>query len=388
VIRILLADDQALIRSGIRSLLEAEDDIEVVAEACDGQQAVALAAEHRPDIALIDIQMPVLDGIEATRQIVADERLDSVRVVILTNYGLDEYIFRALRAGASGFLLKDTDPAGLLQALRVVMRGDALLSPAVTRRLIGEFVARPPDAVAAAGMETLTRREREVVALVAHGLSNDEIADAMVLSPSTAKTHVSRAMIKLGAHDRAQLVVFAYQTGLVTPRAAGLRVFLTCLSYVSFLRVFRAVLKASPRHLADAAALVFRRGPPGIIKIGGRQQGVGQQEVGEITSVPAFFPDEALQQLLVVGHGALAAQVQGDDHVHHRHRLRGGQAEDVLLVVKSHGQARGRVALEVTADPGDRVLAGVADAPDDRPGLSGRALVPVTVTVRGGVGRR
>ena len=213
MIRILLADDQALIRSGIRSLLEAEDDIEVVAEACDGQQAVALAAEHRPDIALIDIQMPVLDGIEATRQIVADERLDSVRVVILTNFGLDEYIFRALRAGASGFLLNETDPAGLLQALRVVMRGDALLSPAVTRRLIGEFVARPPDAVAAAGMETLTRRDREVVALVAHGLSKDEIA-----------------MIKLGAHDRAQLVVFAYQTGLVTPRAAGLRVLLTCLS--------------------------------------------------------------------------------------------------------------------------------------------------------------
>ena len=222
VIRILLADDQALIRSGIRSLLEAEDDIEVVAEAADGQQAVALAAEHRPDIALMDIQMPVLDGLEATRQIVADERLDSVRVVILTNFGLDEYIFRALRAGASGFLLKDTEPAELLQALRVVMRGDALLSPAVTRRLISEFVARPPDAVAAAGMETLTNREREVVALVAHGLSNDEIADAMVLSPATAKTHVSRAMIKLGARDRAQLVVFAYQTGLVTPRAAGL----------------------------------------------------------------------------------------------------------------------------------------------------------------------
>ena len=169
----------------------------------------------------MDIQMPVLDGLEATRQIVADERLDSVRVVILTNFGLDEYIFRALRAGASGFLLKDTQPAELLQALRVVMRGDALLSPAVTRRLISEFVARPPDAVAAAGMETLTNREREVVALVAHGLSNDEIADAMVLSPATAKTHVSRAMIKLGARDRAQLVVFAYQTGLVTPRAAG-----------------------------------------------------------------------------------------------------------------------------------------------------------------------
>jgi DNA-binding NarL/FixJ family response regulator len=221
VIRILLADDQALIRSGIRSLLEAEDDIEVVAEAADGQQAVALATEHRPDIALMDIQMPVLDGLEATRQIVADERLDSVRVLILTNFGLDEYIFRALREGAAGFLLKDTQPAELLQALRVVVGGDALLSPAVTRRLISEFVARPPDAVAAVGMETLTNREREVVALVAHGLSNDEIAAAMVLSPATAKTHVSRAMIKLGARDRAQLVVFAYQTGLVTPRTAG-----------------------------------------------------------------------------------------------------------------------------------------------------------------------
>ena len=221
LIRILLADDQALIRSGIRSLLDAEDDIEVVAEAADGQHAVALAAEHRPDIALMDIQMPGLDGIEATRQIAADERLDSVRVVILTNFGLDEYIFRALRAGAAGFLLKDTQPAELLQAMHVVMHGDALLSPAITRRLIGEFVARPPDAVAAAGMETLTNREREVVALVAHGLSNDEIAAAMVLSPATAKTHVSRAMIKLGARDRAQLVVFAYQTGLVTPRAAG-----------------------------------------------------------------------------------------------------------------------------------------------------------------------
>jgi DNA-binding NarL/FixJ family response regulator len=218
VIRILLADDQALIRSGIRALLEAEDDIQVVAEACDGAQAVALARQHRPDIALVDIQMPVLDGIEATRQIVADERLASVHVVMLTNFGLDEYIFRALRAGASGFLLKDTQPAELLQALRVAMRGDALLSPAVTRRLISEFVARPPDALAAAGMEMLTNREREVVALAAHGLSNDEIAGNMVLSPTTAKTHVSRAMIKLGARDRAQLVVFAYQSGLVSPR--------------------------------------------------------------------------------------------------------------------------------------------------------------------------
>jgi DNA-binding NarL/FixJ family response regulator len=223
VIRILLADDQALIRSGIRALLDAEDDIEVVAEAADGGQALTLAAQHRPDIALVDIQMPVVDGIEATRQIVTDERLAEVRVVILTNFGLDEYIFRALRAGASGFLLKDTQPADLLQALRIVMRGDSLLSPAVTRRLISEFVARPPDAVAAAGMERLTNREREVVAMVAHGLSNDEIAAAMVLSPTTAKTHVSRAMVKLGARDRAQLVVFAYQAGLVSPREAAPR---------------------------------------------------------------------------------------------------------------------------------------------------------------------
>jgi DNA-binding NarL/FixJ family response regulator len=218
VIRVLLADDQALIRSGIRSLLEAEDDIEVVAEAADGQQAVALAKEHQPDIALIDVQMPVLDGIEATRQIAEDEQLGCVHVVMLTNYGLDEYIFRALRSGASGFLLKDTDPAELLQALRVAMTGDALLSPAVTRRLISAFVARPPDALASAGMEALTNREREVVALAAHGLSNDEIAAAMVLSPTTAKTHISRAMTKLGARDRAQLVVFAYQSGLVSPR--------------------------------------------------------------------------------------------------------------------------------------------------------------------------
>ncbi|TDB75957.1 response regulator transcription factor [Actinomadura sp. KC216] len=218
MIRVLLADDQVLIRNGIRSLLDSEDDIDVVAEAADGRQAIALAAEHRPDIALVDIQMPVLDGIEATRQIVADPRLAGVRVVILTNYGLDEYIFRALRAGASGFLLKDTHPAELLQALRVADRGDALLSPSVTRRLISEFVARPPDVLAAAGMEPLTNREREVVALVAHGLSNDEIAETMVLSPTTAKTHVSRAMTKLGARDRAQLVVFAYQSGLVSPR--------------------------------------------------------------------------------------------------------------------------------------------------------------------------
>ena len=199
-------------------LLDIEDDIEVVAEAADGRQAVALARQHRPDIALVDVQMPVMDGIEATRQIAADEHLAGVRVVILTNYGLDEYIFRALRAGASGFLLKDTEPAELLQALRVAVRGEALLSPAVTQRLIIEFIARPPDTFDSAGTQALTGREREVVAQVAHGLSNDEIAAAMVLSPMTVKAHVSRAMTKVGARDRAQLVVFAYQTGLVSPR--------------------------------------------------------------------------------------------------------------------------------------------------------------------------
>ena len=221
MIRVLLVDDQPLIRSGIRALLEAEDDIEVVAEAGTGSDGVALAVEHHPDIVLMDVQMPELDGIEATRRIVADDRLADVRVVILTNYGLDEYVFNALRAGASGFVVKDTEPADLLQALRVTRRGDALLSPAVTRRLISEFIARPADVLPSADLAVLTPREREVVALVAHGLSNDEIADRMVLSPMTAKTHVSRAMTKLGARDRAQLVVFAYQSGLVAPRATS-----------------------------------------------------------------------------------------------------------------------------------------------------------------------
>jgi len=219
LIRVLLADDQALIRSGIRALLDAEDDISVVAEAATGLEAVERALAHLPDIVLMDVQMPELDGIEATRRIVADERLAEVRVVMLTNYGLDDHVFSALRAGASGFMVKDTEPADLLQALRVTMRGDALLSPGVTRRLISEFVARPPDVLPSAEVDLLTPREREVVALVAHGLSNDEIAERMVLSPMTAKTHVSRAMTKLGARDRAQLVVFAYQSGLVAPRA-------------------------------------------------------------------------------------------------------------------------------------------------------------------------
>ncbi|WP_433255731.1 response regulator [Streptosporangium sp. CA-135522] len=216
MIRVLLVDDQALIRAGFRALLEAEDDIEVVGEAADGQRGLALARHHVPDVVLIDVQMPVMNGIEATRQIATDPDLSDVHVVILTNYGLDEYVFDGLRAGATGFLVKDTEPADLLHGIRVAARGDALLAPAITRRLIGEFVARRPTALPA-GLSTLTNREREVTALVAHGLSNDEIAAHMVISPTTAKTHVSRAMTKLQARDRAQLVVFAYQSGLVTP---------------------------------------------------------------------------------------------------------------------------------------------------------------------------
>lgn len=218
MIRVGLVDDQALIRSGIRALLDAEDDIVVVAEGSTGRDGAGIAREHRPDVVLMDVQMPVLNGIEATRQIAGDEDLAGVRVVMLTNYGLDEYVFDALRAGACGFVVKDTEPADLLQAVRVAVQGDALLSPAITRRLISEFVARPPDAPLAGG-DLLTPREREVVALVAHGLSNDEIAARMVLSPLTAKTHVSRAMMKVGARDRAQLVVFAYESGIVTPRS-------------------------------------------------------------------------------------------------------------------------------------------------------------------------
>ena len=218
MIRVLLADDQALIRSGLRALLDSEGDITVVGEAADGAEAVAAAVEAVPDIVLMDVQMPDVDGIEATRRIVADERLSGVRVVILTNYGLDEYVFAALRAGASGFLVKDTDPEAVLEALRVVADGEALLSPGITRTLISEFVSRPPAAVSPSAARELTPREREVVALVGHGLSNDDIAERMVLSPTTVKTHVSRAMMKVRARDRAQLVVFAYESGLVRAR--------------------------------------------------------------------------------------------------------------------------------------------------------------------------
>ncbi|MET7379804.1 response regulator transcription factor [Streptomyces sp. NPDC005526] len=220
MIRVLLVDDQPLIRSGFRALLDLEDDIEVVAEAADGQEGLALAREHLPDIVLIDIQMPVIDGIEATRRIAADPALTRVHVVILTNYGMDEFVFNALRAGAGGFLVKDIVPEDLLHAVRVAARGDALLAPSITRKLIHRYVTQPLHAHTGTGLEELTNREREAVALVAQGLSNDEIADHLVISPLTAKTHINRAMGKLHARDRAQLVVLAYESGLVAPRSS------------------------------------------------------------------------------------------------------------------------------------------------------------------------
>jgi DNA-binding NarL/FixJ family response regulator len=213
MIRVLLVDDQPLIRSGFRALLDLEDDIEVVAEAGDGQDGLALIREQLPDVALVDIQMPVVDGIETTRRIAADPALAGVHVVILTNYGLDEYVFDALRAGAAGFV-----PEDFLHAVRVAARGDALLAPSITRKLINRYVAQPLPIDAGTALEGLTGREREAVALVAQGLSNDQIADRMVISPMTAKTHINRAMAKLHARDRAQLVVYAYESGLVAPR--------------------------------------------------------------------------------------------------------------------------------------------------------------------------
>jgi DNA-binding NarL/FixJ family response regulator len=215
MISVVIADDQALVRGGFRALLDAQDDITVVGEAANGDEALRLALELQPDVMLMDIRMPVVDGLVATRRIAEDPRLAAVKVVILTTFDLDEYVFEAIRAGANGFLVKDTEPVELLRAVRAVVAGDALLSPRVTRRLIEEFASRAKNPAGLPNLDVLTDREREVVTLVAGGLNNDEVAKRLIMSAATAKTHVSRAMIKLGARDRAQLVVFAYETGLV-----------------------------------------------------------------------------------------------------------------------------------------------------------------------------
>jgi len=224
-IRVLVADDQTLVRAGFRALLDSEDDIEVVGEAVDGADAVALAVQTRPDVVLMDIRMPRLDGLEATARIVADPTLSETKVLVLTTFELDEYVFGALRAGASGFLLKDVGPVALIDAVRLVADGQGLLAPAVTRRLIEAFVAASPsDEADGSGAATgeqplpeLTPREREVLTLVGRGMTNNEIAEHLVLSPLTAKTHVSRLFTKLGARDRAQLVVYAYEAGVIRP---------------------------------------------------------------------------------------------------------------------------------------------------------------------------
>jgi DNA-binding NarL/FixJ family response regulator len=221
VIRVLLADDQALVRAGFRVLLDAQDGIEVVGEAANGTEALRLARALRPDVVLMDIRMPGLDGLEATRAIAEDDLLVGVRIVILTTFDLDEYVFEALRVGASGFLVKDTEPLELIRGVWAVASGDALLSPGVTGRLVAEFASRTKEPRPSPELHQLTDREREVMGQVAAGLTNNEIAERLVVSPATARTHVSRAMVKLGARDRAQLVVFAYESGLVRPGWLG-----------------------------------------------------------------------------------------------------------------------------------------------------------------------
>lgn len=215
MIRVVLVDDQALLRAGFRALIEAEPDLAVVGEAANGREALDVVRAQRPDIVLMDIRMPVMDGLESVRAMGADPALAAAKVIILTTFDLDEYVFEAVRLGASGFLVKDTEPADLLAGIRAVAAGDALLSPGVTRQLIEEFATRSKGNADASRLEPLTGREREIVALVGEGLNNVEIAQRLFVSPATAKTHVSRAMIKLHARDRAQLVVIAYETGLV-----------------------------------------------------------------------------------------------------------------------------------------------------------------------------
>jgi DNA-binding NarL/FixJ family response regulator len=217
MIRILVADDQSAVRAGFAALVAADDEMQVAGEAADGREAVDLARRVRPQVVLMDIRMPRLDGLEATRLICTDPTLTDTRVLVLTTFDLDEYVYAALRAGASGFLLKDAGPAELLHAIRVVAAGEALLAPSVTRRLIAEFAARPDPQTPPAQLGELTRREREILQLVAAGLSNADIARRLVISPLTAKTHVARILAKLDCHDRAQLVTLAYETGLVTP---------------------------------------------------------------------------------------------------------------------------------------------------------------------------
>jgi Response regulator containing a CheY-like receiver domain and an HTH DNA-binding domain len=217
VIEVLLADDQALVRAGFRALLDAQDGMTVVDEASDGAEAIALVRRHRPDVVLMDIRMPGMDGLTATRRIGEDPELGGTKIIILTTFELDEYVFEGLRAGAGGFLVKDTEPAELIQAVRVVAQGDALLSPSVTRRLIAEYATRAKEPLRSGELDLLTGREREVLTLVGTGMTNDEIASKLFMSPATAKTHVSRAMMKLHARDRAQLVVIAYESGLVRP---------------------------------------------------------------------------------------------------------------------------------------------------------------------------
>ena len=218
MIRVALVDDQELVRAGFRTLVESASDLEVVGEASDGEEAVRLVREHRPDVVLMDVRMPRVDGIEATKRIHDLPEAENVRVLVLTTFDLDEYVHAALRAGASGFLLKDASPAELLNAIKVIHEGDALLAPSITRRLIEDFAQHArPEKTPASVLQALTERELEVLTLVARGLSNAEIAEDLVVSPATAKTHVSRILTKLGARDRAQLVVIAYETGLVSP---------------------------------------------------------------------------------------------------------------------------------------------------------------------------